>query len=196
MDAQAASPAQATSIEAARHACAGLVGGVVNIFMEARYPRAVATVTGYRAPGGFYTASMYAAVLSRKYLTTKAIPLLAALAVTLSVATELIVWSVMGGFLTMLVDEGRKTDGDLRITWEHVGFGHYEDLVERLEADPAIAHATPMIETLAILGMPDDRPVSVQLLGIEPASYAEATVYGQSLYWRPMEIDGEQPLVD
>ena len=139
---------------------------------------------------------MYAAVLSRKYLTTKAIPLLAALAVTLSVATELIVWSVMGGFLTMLVDEGRKTDGDLRITWEHVGFGHYEDLVERLEADPAIAHATPMIETLAILGMPDDRPVSVQLLGIEPASYAEATVYGQSLYWRPMEMDGEQPLVD
>ncbi|MEO1278894.1 MAG: hypothetical protein AAFV77_08060, partial [Planctomycetota bacterium] len=139
---------------------------------------------------------MYAAVLSRKYLTTKAIPLLAALAVTLSVATELIVWSVMGGFLTMLVDEGRKTDGDLRITWEHVGFGHYEDLVERLEADPAIAHATPMIETLAILGMPDDRPVSVQLLGIEPASYAEATVYGDSLYWRPMEMDGEQPLVD
>ena len=144
-------------------------------------------VTSYRATAGFYTAAMYAAVLSRKYLTTKAIPLLAALAVTLSVATELIVWSVMGGFLTMLVDEGRKTDGDLRITWEHVGFGHYEDLVERLEADPAIAHATPMIETLAILGMPDDRPVSVQLLGIEPASYADATVYEQSLYWRPVD---------
>lgn len=136
---------------------------------------------------------MYAALLARKYLTTKAIPLLAALAVTLSVATELIVWSVMGGFLTMLVNEGRKTDGDLRITWEHVGFGHYEDLVERLEADPAIAHASPLIETLAILGMPDDRPVSVQLLGIDPASYAEATVYEQSLYWRPVE-GGVEPV--
>ncbi|MFI4915246.1 MAG: ABC transporter permease [Phycisphaerales bacterium JB060] len=130
---------------------------------------------------------MYAALLARKYLTTKAIPLLAALAVTLSVATELIVWSVMGGFLTMLVNEGRKTDGDLRITWEHVGFGYYEDLIERLEADPAIAHATPLIETLAILGMPDDRPVSVQLLGVDPSSYADATVYEQSLYWRPLE---------
>lgn len=130
---------------------------------------------------------MYAAVLARKYLTTKAIPLLAALAVTLSVATELIVWSVMGGFLTMLVDEGRKTDGDLRITWEHVGFGHYDDLAQRLEAHPAIDHATPMIETLAILGMPDDRPVSVQLLGVEPAGYARATVYEQSLYWRPID---------
>lgn len=136
---------------------------------------------------------MYAALLARKYLTTKAIPLLAALAVTLSVATELIVWSVMGGFLTMLVNEGRKTDGDLRITWEHVGFGHYEDLVERLEADPAIAHASPLIETLAILGMPDDRPVSVQLLGIDPVSYAEATVYEQSLYWRPVE-GGVEPV--
>ena len=136
---------------------------------------------------------MYAALLARKYLTTKAIPLLAALAVTLSVATELIVWSVMGGFLTMLVNEGRKTDGDLRITWEHVGFGHYEDLVERLEADPAIAHASPLIETLAILGMPDDRPVSVQLLGIDPVSYAEATVYERSLYWRPVE-GGVEPV--
>ncbi len=138
---------------------------------------------------------MYASLLARKYLTTKAIPLLAAFAVTLSVATELIVWSVMGGFLTMLVNEGRKTDGDLRITWEHVGFGHYEDLVKRLEADPAIAHASPLIETLAILGMPDDRPVSVQLMGIDPSSYADATVYGQSLYWRPIDTpvpgDGE-----
>ena len=139
---------------------------------------------------------MYAAVLARKYLTTKAIPLLAALAVTLSVATELIVWSVMGGFLTMLVNEGRKTDGDLRITWENVGFGHYQDLVDRLEAHPAIAHATPMIETLAILGMPDDRPVSVRLLGVEPAGYAAATVYEKSLYWRPMEPSDEPPPVD
>lgn len=138
-------------------------------------------------PGGLYTGPMYAALLARKYLTTKAIPLLAAFAVTLSVATELIVWSVMGGFLTMLVNEGRKTDGDLRITWEHVGFGHYEDLVERLEADPAVAHASPLIETLAILGMPDDRPVSVQLFGIDAVSYAQATVYEQSLYWRPVD---------
>jgi len=136
---------------------------------------------------------MYAALLARKYLTTKAIPLLAALAVTLSVATELIVWSVMGGFLTMLVNDGRKTDGDLRITWEYVGFGHYDDLIERLEADPAIAHATPMIETLAILGMPDDRPVSVQLLGIDPVSYADATPYEQSLYWRPLETQPPAP---
>ena len=142
---------------------------------------------GHPSAGGLYTGPMYAAVLARKYLTTKAIPLLAALAVTLSVATELIVWSVMGGFLTMLVDEGRKTDGDLRITWEHVGFGYYEDLVTRLEAHPAIESATPMIETLAILGLPDDRPVSVQLLGVEPAGYARATVYEQSLYWRPID---------
>ncbi|MFI4880964.1 MAG: ABC transporter permease [Phycisphaerales bacterium JB064] len=155
--------------------------------MKARYPRAGGRVTACRGVPGLYTGPMYAAVLARKYLTTKAIPLLAALAVTLSVATELIVWSVMGGFLTMLVNEGRKTDGDLRITWENVGFGHYQDLVDRLEAHPAIAHATPMIETLAILGMPDDRPVTVQLLGVDPASYAAATVYEQSLYWRPIE---------
>lgn len=155
--------------------------------------------------GGLYTGAMYAALLARKYLTTKAIPLLAAMAVTLSVATELIVWSVMGGFLTMLVNEGRKTDGDLRITWEHVGFGHYEDLVGRLEADPAVEHASPLIETLAILGLPDDRPVSVQLLGVEPASYARATVYEDSLYWRPIEphtgpvplnADGQPELLD
>lgn len=135
---------------------------------------------------------MYAALLARKYLTTKAIPLLAALAVTLSVATELIVWSVMGGFLTTLVNEGRKTDGDLRITWEHVGFGHYQDLIDRLEAHPAVAHATPMIETLGLLGLPDRRMVSVQLLGIDPASYARATDFDNWLYWRPIDTRNRQ----
>ncbi|MCW5758037.1 MAG: ABC transporter permease [Phycisphaeraceae bacterium] len=135
---------------------------------------------------------MYAALLARKYLTTKAIPLLAALAVTLSVATELIVWSVMGGFLTTLVNEGRRTDGDLRITWEHVGFAHYQDLADRLEAHPAIAHATPLIETLGLLGLPDRRMVSVQLLGIDPDSYARATSYHDWLYWRPIATPHRQ----
>ncbi|MEO1009348.1 MAG: FtsX-like permease family protein [Planctomycetota bacterium] len=142
---------------------------------------------------------MYAALLARKYLTTKVIPLLAAFAVTLCVATELIVWSVMGGFLANLVDEGRRMDGDLRITWEHVGFAHYADLVHRLEADPAVAAATPLIETLGLIGLPNDRRLSVQLLGIEPASYAEATIYADSLYWRPqtepnrLDEDREDP---
>src|SRR5690606_25734580 len=94
-------------------------------FMGDHTPHATPGLRPSRRRGALHWP-MYAALLARKYLTTKAIPLLAAFAVTLSVATELIVWSVMGGFLTMLVNEGRKTDGDLRITWEHVGFGYYE----------------------------------------------------------------------
>jgi len=145
---------------------------------------------------------MYAVLLARKYLTSKVIPLLAALAVMLSVATELIVWSVMGGFLTSFVEQARQTDGDLRIGWEHVGFAHYDDLVRRLEAHQAVAAATPLIETLGLVGLPDDRLVSVQLLGVEPASYARATVYEQSLYWRPkdtpnrLDHQGEDPRLD
>ena len=54
---------------------------------------------------------MYQALLTRRYLTSKVMPLLAAVAVTLCTAMVLIVWSVMGGFLGMLVASGRTLIG-------------------------------------------------------------------------------------
>ncbi|MBL8963533.1 MAG: hypothetical protein JNK70_05635, partial [Phycisphaerae bacterium] len=74
---------------------------------------------------------MYQALLTRRYLTSKIMPLLASLAVVLCTAMVLIVWSVMGGFLVKLMNSGRALVGDVVVAWPNTGFAHYDDLIGR-----------------------------------------------------------------
>ena len=130
---------------------------------------------------------MYQALLTRKYLTSKVMPLLAAFAVILSVTTELTAWSVMGGFLRMLLESGRKFIGDVEIVWPNTGFAHYDDLVKRLEADPQVAAAAPSIETAGFLALPNGRVEGVLVKGVEPASFDKVTGYYNSVHWKPLD---------
>lgn len=137
---------------------------------------------------------MYQSLLTRRYLTSKVMPLLASLAVLLCVATELIVWSVMGGFLRMLVDSGRMFIGDVAISWPNTGFPYYDDLVKRLEADPAVAAAAPTLETYGMMRLPPiDQVETVLIKGIDPESFDRVTGYFSTLYWRPTPPDPRTP---
>lgn len=129
---------------------------------------------------------MYQALLTRKYLTSKVMPLLAMAAVMLSVATILITWSVMGGFLKTLLSSGRAMIGDAYIVWPNVGFAYYDDLVERLEAHPDIDAAAPIIETFGMVQLPDDRVELIQIKGVEPGSYHRVTGFTDTLWWKPL----------
>ncbi|MEX0876925.1 MAG: FtsX-like permease family protein [Phycisphaerales bacterium] len=130
---------------------------------------------------------MYQALLTRKYLTRKVMPLLAMAAVMLSVATILITWSVMGGFLKTLIESGRTLVGDVAIVWPNVGFAHYDDLIERLEADEMIEAATPTIETFGLIELPDGRIELISIKGIAPTSYNQVTGFADTLWWKPIE---------
>jgi lipoprotein-releasing system permease protein len=130
---------------------------------------------------------VYQLLLTRKYLTSKVMPLLASLAVVLCVAMVLTVWSVMGGFLNKLMNSGRTLIGDVLIGWPNAGFPYAEDLVRRLEADPLVLGATPVIETYGLLTLPSDRTEYVVVKGIEPAGYTKVTGFDESLWWRPIE---------
>jgi lipoprotein-releasing system permease protein len=130
---------------------------------------------------------VYHALLTRKYLTTKIMPLLAALAVLLCTAMVLITWSVMGGFLSMLLESGRKNVGDVSIHWPNAGFPYYDDLIERLEAHPAIKAACPVIETYAVLTLPDGRVEMIGVRAIDVESYSAVIDYDSLLWWRPLE---------
>ena len=90
--------------------------------------------------------------------------MLAMAAVMLSVATILITWSVMGGFLKTLIESGKTLVGDVAIVWPNVGFAHYDDLIERLEADELIDSASPTIETFGLIELPDGR---IELISIQ-----------------------------
>lgn len=138
-------------------------------------------------PAASLSSRVYQALLTRRYLTSKVMPLLAMAAVMLSVATILITWSVMGGFLKTLMTSGRTLIGDAYISWPNVGFAHYEDLADRLEAHPSIEAAAPVIETYGMVQLPDDRVELIQIKGVEPASYDRVTGYSGTLWWKPIE---------
>lgn len=130
---------------------------------------------------------MYILLLPLKYLTSKIMPLLAAVAVLLCTMTVLTVWSVMGGFLDMLIGSGRTMTGDVVVAWPNSGFPHYEDLIQRLEKDPEVEAAAPMIESYGMLGLPTGRPETVQIRGVDGESFARVTGFANILWWRPIE---------
>lgn len=130
---------------------------------------------------------VYQALLTRKYLTSKVMPLLAAVAVLLCTTMVLVTWSVMGGFLKTLIASGRVFVGDVTISWPNTGFAYADDLVKRLEADPEVAAATPAIESYGLMGLPDGRTETVRILGVDGPGYHRVTGYYDLLWWRPIE---------
>jgi lipoprotein-releasing system permease protein len=130
---------------------------------------------------------VYQALLTRKYLTSKIMPILAMAAVTLSVGTVLVTWSVMGGFLNTLLKSGRTLIGDVSIHWPNVGFPHYDELCARLEADERIAAASPMIESFGVVALPDDQVHGVMVKGIDGERYGRVTGFADTIWWKPMD---------
>ena len=130
---------------------------------------------------------MYQTLLTRRYLSRRVMPMLAALGVALSVAMELITWNVMGGFLTTLIQSGRGLIGDVFVTWPQTGFAHYDELRDRLEADPRVEATSPVIESYGLINLPTGRVATVQIKGIDPESYHAVTGFHDLLWWKPID---------
>ncbi len=147
-------------------------------------------------------ARVYQGLLTRRYLTSKITPMLAMLAVMLCTAMVLVVWSVMGGFLTMLLGTGRTLLGDATIVWPVQGIPHYSELIERLEEDDAIDAATGIIDAPGLLKLPDGSILTVQVTGIDPRGFDEVTGFADTLWWRPIDeplakdTAGDDPRLD
>lgn len=114
-------------------------------------------------------------------------PLLASLAVMLCTGMVVVVWSVMGGFLTHLIGSGRALVGDAQIELPGAGFSHYEDLRKRLEAMPEVEATAPAVATQAMLVLPGGRKELVLVRGIEGESFAKVSGFDGALWWRPLE---------
>ena len=130
---------------------------------------------------------MYQSLLNRRYLTSKIMPLLSLVAVMLSTATIVVTWSVMGGFLKTLMESGRTLIGDVAITWPNIGFAHYDELMDRLEREPEVAAAAPIIETFGMIRLPDDQLQAVSIRGVDGPSFDRVTGYASTLFWRPLD---------
>jgi len=132
---------------------------------------------------------LYKLLLTFRYLRRKLIPLFALAAVTLCVAMLIIVLSIMGGFHDLLLNAGTKLMGDVRISHGAQGFAHYEELIDRLEKQPEVRAATPIVETWGLLKSPTGSTIVVEVLGIRPTGYDKTTRYHETIYWDNRRLD-------
>ncbi|MBL1217177.1 MAG: ABC transporter permease [Planctomycetes bacterium] len=132
---------------------------------------------------------MYHALLTRRYLFRRVIPLLAMLSVALCVAMVIIVLSVMGGFLDMVRVSARQLIGDVAVSRPIIGFPYYEEMLSEITALPGVECAAPMIETYGLVKMPDGDVVSKAIFGIDTTSFSAVTTFSDALIWKPLSDD-------
>ncbi len=125
---------------------------------------------------------MYKLLLIGKYLRRKLAPMFAALAVMLCTAMVMIVISVMGGFLTMMRASAQTLTGQITVYSDLTGFEGYKKLSELLLEHPDIEAATPLIRSYGLIKL-HDVTKTVEVIGIEPATFTQVTGYRESLYW-------------
>ncbi len=142
---------------------------------------------------------MYQSLLTRRYLFSKVMPLLASVAVMLCSALVIVTWSVMGGFLAMLIGTGRTMIGDVSISWPNTGFPHYQELRDRLEADPMVKATTPVIQAYGLVALPNGITRVITIRGVDGPSFANVTKFADNLWWQPIkeplskDTDGRDP---
>lgn len=145
---------------------------------------------------------MYHSLLTRRYLTSKIMPLLASVAVLMCTGMVVLVWSVMGGFLTHLISSTRTISGDVQIEVPGAGFPHYAELQKRLEQLPEVEATAPAIVTQALMVLPGSRRDLVVLRGIEGESFSKVSAFDSTLWWRPLDaplrkdVDRKDPRLD
>jgi len=129
---------------------------------------------------------VYQALLTRRYLFRRVIPLLAMLSVALCTAMVIVVLSVMGGFLEMVQKSGSKLIGDVAVTVPLTGFPHYEDLQQRLEDLPESAATASVVEAFGMVKIEGYDPQPAIIIGIRPDDYDHVTGYGDTMVWRSL----------
>ena len=126
---------------------------------------------------------MYQLLLTKRYLTSRVMPLLAALSVAMSTAMVLVIWSIMGGFLTEFIASSRTMLGDVMVERPSEGLRAYPDLLDRLNDTDDVDAATATLETLGLLVLPSGELRTVEVVGVEPDSYDAVTGYRDGLVW-------------
>ncbi|MBN1972929.1 MAG: FtsX-like permease family protein [Sedimentisphaerales bacterium] len=133
---------------------------------------------------------MYKITLALKYFLKRKISYFAVLAVTLCVFIVVIVMTVMNGIVGDFKQNNYKVTGDCVVgTSSLVGFAYYEDFIKILEQQKEIAFVAPVIKSFALIrpkGTNTDE--ALEILGIDPNSYSEATEFGNTLFYNRSSV--------
>ena len=118
-----------------------------------------------------------------KYLRRRRIAWVSLLAVTLCTTMVLVVISVMGGWLTMFEHSFKGLTGDIVIESESLaGFPYYQEMIDKLQAQPGIAAAVPTIHTFGIVNIGNLKTAGVQVIGLPIDKIGQVNNFPQSLW--------------
>jgi len=127
---------------------------------------------------------MYKLHLILKYLRKRRIAWVSLLAVTLCTTMVIVVISVMGGWLRMFEQSFHGLTGDIIVDANSLtGFGHYQDMIERIEKLDSVEAAVPTIRTFALINIANRKSVGVQVMGFPIERIGKVNRFPQSL-WR------------
>src|SRR4051812_23493416 len=134
---------------------------------------------------------MYKLHLILKYLRKRRIAWVSLVAVTLCTTMVIVVISVMGGWLRMFEQSFHGLSGDIIVDANSLtGFGHYQEMIDRIEKLPSVEAAVPTIRTFALINIANRKSSGVQVMGFPIEKIGRVNNFPQSL-WR-----GYNQLVD
>ncbi len=125
---------------------------------------------------------MYKLLLILRYLRRKLAPLFAMLAVMLCSAMVIVVGAVMGGFLEQFAQAARQVNGDVTVQAGMHGFPHYDRVIETIETLPEASAAAATLTAYGLVKI-EDQTHTIEVMGIDPASFHAVSGYRDSLYW-------------
>ena len=133
---------------------------------------------------------MYKITLALKYFLKRKVSYFAVIAVTLCVFIVVVVMTVMTGLYNDFKQKNYEITGDCVVgTSSLVGFAYYEDFIKILEQQKEIAAVSPAVKSFAlirIIGTKSDH--ALQVMGIEPESFCEATNFGKTLFYNKQSV--------
>ena len=128
---------------------------------------------------------MYKFILPLRYFLKRRITHLAAAAVALCVFIVVVVMTVMNGLVSEFKDKNHDFVGDCIVgTDSLVGFCYYEDFLSELQKQDFVQAASLVVKGFGLLTQPGTgQNIGVEIMGIEPAGFCEATKFAQTLYY-------------
>ena len=129
-------------------------------------------------------------ILAIKYMFKRRITALAVLTVALSVFVAFVVLTVMHGLVSGFKEMNHAYVGDCVVGTESlVGFAYYDELIETLEALPAVHSLSPVVKAYGLYtetatGYSD----GIEVMGIDPVRHSTVTEFASFLHYRSGQV--------
>ena len=118
-----------------------------------------------------------------KYLLRRRIAWWSLLAVALCTMMVLVVISVMGGWLNMFEHSFQGLTGDIIVESDTLsGFPWYDEMIQKMDRQPGIEAAVPVIETFGLINIGNLANSGVKVMGIPIDQIGKVNRFPESLY--------------